>query len=86
MVVGDVVSVVVVSLVVGVEVVVALIKKILAATEEQANQGDQIVEAIQVFRDVADASDRQREEMQTSLRELSERSIELETEIGRFQL
>jgi len=70
----------------SVEIIAARIQEILSATTEQSKQGDQIAQALQVFREVTHESNRRSEEMRTSLEDLSERSQDLEQEIGRFRL
>ncbi|MBW2694966.1 MAG: methyl-accepting chemotaxis protein [Deltaproteobacteria bacterium] len=70
----------------SVEVVAARIQQILEATTDQSKQGEQILEALQVFREVMQKSNVRGEELRTSLTDLSERSHVLEEEIGRFRL
>jgi methyl-accepting chemotaxis protein len=70
----------------SVEVVAARIQQILEATNEQSKQGDQILAALQVFRDVTHQSTSRSEEMRQRLEELAERSGALEEEIGRFRV
>jgi methyl-accepting chemotaxis protein len=70
----------------SVEIIAARIQEILRSTTEQSKQGDQIAQALQVFREVTHESNRRSDEMRTSLEELSDRSHDLEQEIGRFRL
>ena len=70
----------------SVEVVASRIAQLLSSPQEQAKQGDQILQAIQVFRESVTESNHRRTGMQESLSELSERARVLDEEVGRFRI
>ncbi len=69
-----------------VETVANEIKQIHEATQDQRAQGDQIIEALHIFREVSRQNAESRCEMEGSLKELSEHSAQLAQEVGRFDL
>jgi methyl-accepting chemotaxis protein len=70
----------------SVEVVAAKIKQISIETNEQSKRADQILEALQVFREVTLESARRAEQTKTTVIDLSAHATGLEEEIGRFRL
>jgi len=62
------------------------IDQILAATNEQSKQGEQIMAALKVFREVTEQNARRSDEMKATVDLLSERADGLDEEVGRFQL
>lgn len=61
-------------------------KEILAATNDQSQQAEQILTALQVFREVTLQSTRRVEETRATVEELSTQARSLEHEVGRFRL
>jgi len=70
----------------SIQTVADRIEQILSATRDQTKQGEQIVEALKIFRGSTQESNLRRAEMHKGLAQLARRSEELEAEIGRFQL
>lgn len=69
----------------SVEIVASKINQILEATTEQSKQGSQILEALQVFREVTAQGRGRAQSLRQSLDELSKHSGVLEEEVGRFR-
>jgi methyl-accepting chemotaxis protein len=61
------------------------IAQIAEATQAQTKSSESIEHALQVFRDVCDEATRRTEEIYAMVSTLSERSAQLEREIGRFK-
>ncbi len=67
------------------EVVAARIAEIGESTSDQSKQGEQIREALTVFREVTKETARRGSELRETVEDLAERSRSLEEEIGRFK-
>ena len=70
----------------SVETVAAKIKQISIETRAQSKRADQILDALQTFRDVTVRSARRAEQTKATLADLSSHARGLEEEIGRFRL
>ena len=70
----------------AVEKVTEMIKHILEATQKQSQGGKQIDHALQIFRESMNASAQRAAELNKVVATLSERSQQLEQEIGRFKI
>jgi methyl-accepting chemotaxis protein len=70
----------------SVEIVAAKIKQISIETKDQSKRADQILEALQIFREVTVRSVRRAEQTKSTVADLSAHARGLEEEIGRFRL
>ena len=70
----------------AVEVVASRVNQILEATTDQRKRGDQILQALEIFREGAIQGTARAESMKATVGLLSERSQTLDEEIGRFRL
>lgn len=70
----------------SIETVAQKVKEILASTNDQNDQARQILNAIQVFREVAQASTRRADETRATVQDLSAQAQGLNEEVGRFRL
>ncbi|HET6466534.1 MAG TPA: methyl-accepting chemotaxis protein [Nitrospiria bacterium] len=70
----------------AVEKVTEMIEHIFKATQKQSQGGQQIDHALQIFRESMNASAQRASELNMAVATLSERSQQLEQEIGRFKI